>query len=882
MEWTGLNELREKYLAFFESKGHLRLPSASLVPQGDASLLLNNSGMAPLKKYFTGELTPPRVRATTCQKCIRTVDIENVGKTARHGSYFEMLGNFSFGEYFKREAIAWAWEFITKVMEMDPALLYISVFYENDENWDKEAWDIWTKEIGIPESHMARLGREDNFWEHGKGPCGPCSEIYYDRGEQYSCGSPGCAVGCDCDRYVEFWNLVFTQFNSDGNGNYAELDTKNIDTGMGLERLGCICQGVDQLFEVDTVRSIREHISRIVGVEYHADPKKDISLRIITDHIRATTMLISDGVLPSNEGRGYVLRRLLRRAARHGRLLGIGRLFLSEVAETVIQENAGAYPALNERREFILRVIAVEEENFSRTIDAGMQLLGKMIDHIGEEKVEAIRSHVRGHIDAILSGADAFKLSDTYGFPIDLIKEILSENHMAVDEDGYKSLMKEQRERSRAARKEAGGWDSAGDIDTAGLPPTEFVGYEQDECEAMVLAVEGDVIILDKTPFYAESGGQCGDTGWIGKEYNAKAVNITETKKTLDGVILHYCTADVPHAGDIVKVNVDSGARWQIRRNHTAAHLLHAALREVLGTHVEQAGQSVTPHSVRFDFTHFAALTGEELRKVELLVNKSIWKAIPAETETLPIEEAKARGAMALFGEKYGDTVRMVSIPGCSMELCGGTHAANTGNLGMFIVTSESSVASGVRRIEALTGDMAQMKYCADQAKLRHIAEALKTNDITELAARAESVMAQLKETEKALAAAQKKLSTYAVRELLQGAKEIGGVKFVSGTLECDAGGLRQACDIARQSGENTAALFACKTDKGTLQFAAACTPGAVKLGAHAGNIAKAAAQAAGGSGGGKPDSAMAGGKDPAKLGEALAAAQAALQSMLK
>ena len=749
---------------------------------------------------------------------------------------------------------------------MDPALLYCSVFYESDDNWDKEAWDIWTKEVGIPESHMARLGKEDNFWEHGKGPCGPCSEIYYDRGEQYGCGAPGCAVGCDCDRYVEFYDLVFTQFDSDGAGNYAELETKNIDTGLGLERLGCICQGVDQLFEIDTVRSIREHISRISGVAYHADPESDLSLRVITDHARATVMLIGDGVLPSNEGRGYVLRRLLRRAARHGRLLGIGRLFLCEVAETVIEENAGAYPSLHERREFILRVIANEEENFSRTIDAGLQLLEKMIaDTAGPA----------------LSGEDAFKLSDTFGFPIDLTKEILAENGMAVEEEKYKALMKEQRERSRAARKEAGGWDSAGDVDTAGLPATQFVGYETDECEATVLAVEGDIVILDKTPFYAESGGQCGDTGWIGKEYNAKAVNITDTKKTLDGVILHYCTADVPHAGDIVKANVDSGARWQIRRNHTAAHLLHAALREVLGTHVEQAGQSVTPHSVRFDFTHFAALTWEELRKVTLLVNKSIWKAIPVETETLPIEEAKARGAMALFGEKYGDTVRMVRIPGCSMELCGGTHAANTGNLGMFIVTSESSVASGVRRIEALTGDMAQMKYRADQAKLRHIAEALKTNDITELAARAESVMAQLKETEKALAAAREKLSAYAVRELLQGAREIGGVRFVSGTLECDAAGLRQACDIARQSGEDTAALFACATEKGTLQFAAACAPGAVQLGAHAGNIAKAAAQAAGGSGGGKPDSAMAGGKDPAKRGEALAAGEAALRSML-
>jgi len=855
MEWTGLNELREKYLAFFEGKGHLRAPSASLIPQGDPSLLLNSSGMVPFKKYFTGELTPPCVRMATCQKCVRTVDIENVGKTARHGSYFEMLGNFSFGEYFKREAITWAWEFVTEVMEMDPALVYCSVFYESDDNWDKEAWDIWTKEVGIPESHMARLGREDNFWEHGKGPCGPCSEIYYDRGEQYGCGSPDCAVGCDCDRYVEFWNLVFTQFDSDGEGNYAELETKNIDTGMGLERLGCICQGVDQLFEVDTVRRIREHISDIAGVAYHAAAGSDVSLRVITDHARATVMMIGDGVLPSNEGRGYVLRRLLRRAARHGRLLGIERPFLSEVAVTVIGENKGAYPVLAEKQEFILKVIANEEENFSRTIDAGLQLLNKMI----------------ADCTGVLSGADAFKLSDTYGFPIDLTKEILEENNMTVDEDAYKALALEQRERSRAARKEAGGWDSAKQL-LIDLPPTKFVGYEQDECEATVLAIfdEGETVVLDRTPFYVEGGGQCDDTGMIG------SFKVIGMAKTPNGVILHNGTGEL-QVGDAVTAEVIY--RPSIRANHTAAHLLQAALREVLGTHVEQAGQSVTVGHMRFDFTHFSAMTENELRQVEFDVNEAIWKAIDIKVEELPIEEAKARGAMALFGEKYGDTVRMVTVPGVSAELCGGTHAKNTGELGMFMITGESSVASGVRRIEAVTRYYAYDAHRESKLKMKEIAATLKANNVNELETRAKAVMSQLKEAEKALVAAQEKLSVYAVQELLQGAAEFGGVKFVSGEI---SGDVRQACDIAKQSDNALVALFVSRTEKGTLQLAAAATPKALKAGAHAGNLVRAAAQAAGGSGGGKPDSAMAGGRDASKLEEALKAGETALRDMLK
>jgi len=885
MEWTGLNELREKYLAFFESKGHLRLPSFSLIPQGDPSLLLIGAGMAPMKKYFTGELTPPCVRVVTCQKCVRTVDIDNVGITDRHGTYFEMLGNFSFGEYFKREATAWAWEFFTEVLKMDREKLYVTVFTQDDE-----AWDIWAKEVGVAREHIVRL--DDNFWEHGEGPCGPDSEIFYDRGIAHGCGSPDCAPGCDCDRYIEVWNLVFTQFNNDGAGNYTELESKNIDTGMGLERLACVVQGVDNLFEVDTIRRIREHISRIAGVQYHADAKKDVSLRIVTDHIRATTMMISDGVLPSNEGRGYVLRRLLRRAARHGRLLGIGRLFLSEVAETVIQENAGAYPALNERRGFILRVIAVEEENFSRTIDAGMQLLGKMIDHMENAAIsgadplapvrEAVRGHITSRINAMLSGADAFKLSDTYGFPIDLIREILSESGMKVDEDGYKALMKEQRERSRAARKEAGGWDGEAGFDTGDLPPTQFLGYDLDECEATILAIEGNIVILDKTPFYAESGGQCGDAGIIGGS------EVIATTKTTDGIVLHHCEdARGLRPGDTVRAAVVD--RRAIRANHTAAHLLHAALRRVLGNHVEQAGQSVTPEHVRFDFTHFAALTKDELQSVENLVNEAIWKAMPVKSKKMPLEKAKKYGAMALFSEKYGDIVRVVYIKepkvqkAISSELCGGTHAANTGNLGMFrILGGDSSVASGVRRITAVTAANAYDLVTRMANLLSYTAGELKIqNSEEEYKAGLQAVITERKELKRENAQLKEKLSAYAMRELLQGAKEIGGVRFVSGVLECDVGGLRQACDIARASGENAAALFACKTDKG-LQFAAACAPGAVKAGAHAGNIAKAAAQAAGGSGGGRPDSAMAGGKDPAKLGEALAAGEAALRSMLK
>lgn len=753
MAFIGLNDLREKYLAFFEGKDHLRAPSASLVPQGDNSLLLINSGMAPLKKYFTGEVQPPNVRMASCQKCIRTPDIESVGVQDRYGTYFEMLGNFSFGDYFKREAIAWAYEFITDVLNIPLELLYFSVFEQDDE-----AWDIWTKEIGVPESHMVRMGRADNFWEHGKGPCGPCSEIYFDRGAARGCGGADCKVGCECDRFVEFWNLVFTQFNSDGEGNYTELDKKNIDTGMGLERLACALQDVGNIFEVDTMQAILQHVCRIANVQYKTNEKTDISLRIITDHVRSTTMMIGDGVLPANDGRGYVLRRLLRRAARHGRLLGIDRPFLSKIATTVIAENAGAYPELVNKQEFILKVIATEEETFARTIDAGMKLLDEMI------AANALT------VDKV------FMLSDTFGFPFDLTREIAQEHGLSVDEEGYNARVKEAREKSRAGRKGTEGWESA--------------------------------------------------------------------------------------AGE-AKAEEDHPAS---EKNHTAAHLLQAALREVLGTHVEQAGQAVTPEGVRFDFTHFSALTGEELSRVETRVNEIIEQAIPITEEEMPLEQARAAGAMALFGEKYGDIVRVVSIGDFSKELCGGIHAANTRDLGLFVIEKESSVSAGARRIEAVTlapyAAYAQLrgKYAADmqdaQVKLK----------------------GTQKELERKLAAAQEQLSQVAAQSLLNNAKQIGSIKFVCGEV---AGDVRGACDAARAQGDDVVALFAAKTEKGTLQFAACAGLAAVQAGAHAGNVVKAAAQAAGGSGGGKADSAMAGGKEPAKLAEALAAAEAALREML-
>lgn len=879
MEWTGLNELREKYLSFFESKGHLRLPSFSLVPQGDKSLLLINAGMAPLKKYFTGELTPPRTRVTTCQKCIRTPDIERVGITARHGTFFEMLGNFSFGDYFKHEATAWAWEFCTKVLEMPADKIYISVYQDDDE-----AYDIWTKELGVSPDHMVRLGKEDNFWEHGAGPCGPCSELYFDRGEKYGCGSPTCGVGCDCDRYVEFWNLVFTQFDNDGNNNYTRLKSCNIDTGMGLERLACIMQGVDNLFEVDTVQNIMKHIMQIAGVKYHEDEKKDVSLRVITDHIRSTTFMIGDGVMPSNEGRGYVLRRLLRRAARHGRLLGIDGTFLYKVCETVIKENATAYPNLVEKHDLIVKVIKAEEESFNKTIDTGLNLLENIIAQSDSK---------------VLSGADAFKLQDTFGFPIDLTKELLEERGMSVDIDEYDRLYAQSRAAARAARKDAGAqaWKDS-NISFKDVGATEFVGYTDYSCDAEIKAIvtngERDefatadsevVVVLDKTSFYGESGGQAGDTGII-KTDNA-TLEVTATGKTPDGVVLHiarFINGDSIALGDKVHAQIDVEKREATRRNHTAAHLLQAALRKHLGSHVEQAGQLVNSEEMRFDFTHFSALSGDELKAIEREVNEVILKGIPVETREMPIEEAKKLGAMALFGEKYGDVVRVVSAGDFSVELCGGTHADNTAKLGLFKIVSESSVAAGIRRITAVTGFGVLKHIENDERIMQSAAAAMKLGNVAELDKRAATLSAEVKAKDRELAELRSEISALKAGSLMDSARQVGGVRLITAEVEVsNPGELRSMCDTARDNGADIVAVFAgVNKEKGTLNFACACGADAIKLGAHAGNIVRETAKIAGGSGGGKPDSAMAGAKDASKADEALAAVDSIVSAMLK
>lgn len=879
MEWTGLNELREKYLSFFESKGHLRLPSFSLVPQGDKSLLLINAGMAPLKKYFTGELTPPRTRVTTCQKCIRTPDIERVGITARHGTFFEMLGNFSFGDYFKHEATAWAWEFCTKVLEMPADKIYISVYQDDDE-----AYDIWTKELGVSPDHMVRLGKEDNFWEHGAGPCGPCSELYFDRGEKYGCGSPTCGVGCDCDRYVEFWNLVFTQFDNDGNNNYTRLKSCNIDTGMGLERLACIMQGVDNLFEVDTVQNIMKHIMEIAGVKYHEDEKKDVSLRVITDHIRSTTFMIGDGVMPSNEGRGYVLRRLLRRAARHGRLLGIDGTFLYKVCETVIKENATAHPNLVEKHDLIVKVIKAEEESFNKTIDTGLNLLENIIAQSDSK---------------VLSGADAFKLQDTFGFPIDLTKELLEERGMSVDIDEYDRLYAQSRAAARAARKDAGAqaWKDS-NVSFKDVGATEFVGYTDYSCDAEIKAIvtngERDefatadsevVVVLDKTPFYGESGGQAGDTGII-KTDNA-TLEVTATGKTPDGVVLHiarFISGDSIALGDKVHAQIDVEKREATRRNHTAAHLLQAALRKHLGSHVEQAGQLVNSEEMRFDFTHFSALSGDELKAIEREVNEVILKGIPVETREMPIEEAKKLGAMALFGEKYGDVVRVVSAGDFSVELCGGTHADNTAKLGLFKIVSESSVAAGIRRITAVTGFGVLKHIENDERIMQSAAAAMKLGNVAELDKRAATLSAEVKAKDRELAELRSEISALKAGSLMDSARQVGGVRLITAEVEVsNPGELRSMCDTARDNGADIVAVFAgVNKEKGTLNFACACGADAIKLGAHAGNIVRETAKIAGGSGGGKPDSAMAGAKDASKADEALAAVDSIVSAMLK
>lgn len=874
MKWTGLNELREKYLSFFEGKEHLRLPSFSLIPQNDKSLLLINSGMAPMKKYFTGEITPPRKRVTTCQKCIRTPDIENVGKTARHGTFFEMLGNFSFGDYFKHEATAWAWEFFTKVLELPVDRLWVTIYEDDDE-----AFDIWVNEVGVAPERIVRMGKADNFWEHGSGPCGPCSEIHYDRGEEFSCGKPDCKLGCDCDRYMEVWNLVFTQFDSDGKGTYTPLDHPNIDTGMGLERLACVMQGVNNLFEVDTVQNVMKHISDIAGVPYKQDEKTDISLRVITDHIRSTTMMIGDGVMPSNEGRGYVLRRLLRRAARHGRLLGIERPFLSEVAATVIKENATAYPELQEKQEFIQKLIAVEEESFGRTIDQGLEMVNELIANAK---------------DGQISGDDAFRLYDTYGFPLDLTKDILEEHNLTVDEDAFKELMQEQRKRARDARKNAGAdaW-AGGENLFEGLPATSFVGYQTLCTDAKVLAVisqgekaalltEGQegVLVLDTTPFYGESGGQAGDHGKI--MVGDATFKVTNTTKNHDGIYIHsgVMTQGQINVDATVSANVCSCARNATARNHTAAHLMQAALREVLGNHVQQAGQMVDRDRMRFDFTHFSALTDDELKQVEKLVNKYILNAMDVLVDEMPIEEAKKLGAMALFGEKYGDVVRVVRCGDASIEFCGGTHVANTSRIGLFHIVSESSVAAGVRRIEAVTGDKVLELLEQLNNEMKETANVLKANP-SDLANKARAITAELKEKDREIEKLQSKLAGGQLDEILSKVIDVNGVNLVVGTLNVeDANALRSACDKCRDSFPNLVALLVmCKEDK--ISLCCACGKEAVTKGAHAGNLVRAAAAVIGGKGGGRPDSAMAGGNDASKLDEMLSAIPQLLSAQL-
>jgi len=876
MEWTGLNDLREKFLSFFEGKEHTRLPSFPLVPRDDASLLLINSGMAPMKKFFLGLATPPNQRVTTCQKCIRTPDIENVGKTARHGTYFEMLGNFSFGNYFKHEATAWAWEFLTGVLAIPAEKLYVSVFESDDE-----AWDIWVKEVGVDPSHMVRFGREDNFWEIGSGPCGPCSEIYFDRGPDKGCGKPDCHVGCDCDRFMEVWNLVFSQFDSDGNGNYTPMAHPNIDTGMGLERLACVMQNVDNLFEVDTVQNIMKHISRIAGVAYHDDAKKDISLRVITDHVRSTVMMIGDGVVPQNEGRGYVLRRLLRRAARHGRLLGIKEPFLYQVADTVIGENKNAYPDLAQNRDYIVRVIQMEEERFAKTIDAGLEQVNDIIAGLGQETV--------------FPGADAFRLYDTCGFPIDLTKEICAEKGLTVDEDGYRAKMEEQRTRAREARKAMGdlGWteDALKDLDIT----TRFVGYDRMESQAEIIAIvvngeladslgsgEDATIVLDQTPFYAEMGGQVGDTGIISLG-NSKFV-VNDCRKSPTGHFVHMgrMESGVLTKGEKVDAQVDRERRNSIMRNHSSCHLLQAALQKILGAHVHQAGSYVDDKICRFDFSHFSAMTDEELKKTERLVNEMILEANPVTATEMPLEEAKKLGAMALFGEKYGDIVRVVDMNKRSIEFCGGTHVDNTAKLGLFRILKESSVAAGVRRIEATTG-WGVLGYMDETAGiLNTAAQTLKLGSPAELVEKTAQLTAELKAKDRQIAEEEQKLAAMQVEGLFAGSKEVGRVRLLKAAFtgqKPDA--LRTICDAVRAKDAAAVAVLTSVTDgKGTV--CVACGSEAVAAGANAGKLVKALCALTGGSGGGRPDSAMGSAKDVSKIAQVLDKAEEQLLPLLK
>ena len=868
MKPYGLNELREMFLCFFETKGHLRLPSFSLIPQDDASLLLINSGMAPMKPYFKGDKEPPRHRVCTCQKCIRTGDIENIGKTARHGTYFEMLGNFSFGDYFKHEAIAWSWEFLTSPdwVGLDPERLYPSVYEKDDE-----AFNIWRDEIGIPESRITRLGKDDNFWEHGSGPCGPCSEIYFDRGAEYGCGKPDCAPGCDCDRYMEVWNNVFSQFDNDGNGNYSDLIQKNIDTGMGLERLAVVCQGVDSLFDVDTVMNITHKVSEITGAHYGDSHKTDVSLRVITDHIRASVMMISDGILPSNEGRGYVLRRLLRRAARHGKLLGVNEPFLYQVVDMVVHENECQYPELREKQAYITRVIRNEEENFAKTIDAGMHIFS---DLLAEHQAKGER---------VFSGADAFKLYDTYGFPIDLTREMVQEQDMTVDEDAFQDLMEQQRVRARKAREALGDLAWAG-VDLGLDPtPTQFTGYDHTADQGTILAIvcEGEVcseidegkqgvLVLDCTPFYAEMGGQVADHGVI--ETDGALFQVTDVQKDKAGKFLHY---GVMHSGHLqveqtVTARIDTDRRKAIMRAHSATHLLQAALREVLGDHVHQAGSLVEPDRLRFDLTHFSAITPEELERVNEIVGDWILDGMDVTVSEMSMEQAKASGATALFSEKYGDVVRVVDMGGKSIELCGGTHVDNTAKIGPFRITGESSVASGVRRVEAITGKAYLREMEAVNRRMYAAAEVLHAKP-ADLIAKAKGFTAELKEARQSVERMKEKILHSDVDRFLYASKNIGGIKVITTTrTDLDAGDLRKLGDFLRDKDPDTVAVLATATES-KVTFVAVCGKNAVAKGIRAGDLVRAVSAVTGGKGGGKPDSAMGGGSEVLKIDDALA-----------
>ena len=862
----GLNELREMFLHFFETKDHLRLPSFSLIPQNDASLLLINSGMAPMKPYFTGEQEPPRHRVTTCQKCIRTGDIENIGHTARHGTYFEMLGNFSFGDYFKHEAIAWSWEFLTEVVGLEPDRLYPSIYLNDDE-----AFDIWNKEVGIPAERIFRFGKEDNFWEHGSGPCGPCSEIYYDRGPEYGCGKPGCTVGCDCDRYIEIWNNVFSQFDNDGHGNYTELKQKNIDTGMGLERLACVCQNVDSLFDVDTVMNITHKVSELTGAHYGETEKRDVSLRVITDHIRSATFMICDGILPSNEGRGYVLRRLLRRAARHGKLLGVNDPFLYQVVDTVIHENEGQYPDLREKQTYITKVIRTEEENFGRTIDGGMKIFS---DLLAEHKQK---------LEKIFSGADAFRLYDTFGFPIDLTMEMAADEGLSVDENAFQKLMKEQKERAREARKALGDLGWAGVEFGKDVPATEFVGYDHSECDAKIVAIVADeelrdevaagaeaVVVLDHSPFYAEMGGQVADHGTITAD--GVVFTVADVQKNKGGKFMHYgrLAQGVLHVGDTVHAAIDMERRKAIQRAHSTTHLLDTALKKVLGDHVHQAGSLVEPDRLRFDFTHFEAISPEELRQVEELVNDAILEGYPVVTEILPIEEAKKKGAVAMFGEKYGETVRVVEMSDFSVEFCGGTHVDNTAKAGPFRIKSESSVASGVRRIEATCGKLSLKAMESSQGVLSRAAQFLKTAP-SGLLERMEQQANEMKQLRQALEKFKAEASLGEARQFLASAKTVKDLHVLATTRSgVDTAELRTMGDFLRDKDPKAVAVIASINGE-KITFLAVCGKEAVARGIKAGDLVRHVSAICGGKGGGKPDSAMGGGSDPLKVDDALA-----------